>query len=50
MLEGLDDAARSRALDALHATMVAHDTGLGVVFVSRAWIVSAKVSPTASAR
>ena len=41
MIADLDDAGKRRALDALHATMVDHDTGLGVVFRSRAWIVSA---------
>ncbi len=49
MLDDLDDRRRAEALDNLHATMAAHDTGLGVVFDSRAWIVSATVSPTTAA-
>jgi SAM-dependent methyltransferase len=41
MLEGLDDAGRSRALDALHATMSAHQTPDGVLFDSAAWTIRA---------
>ena len=41
MLEGLDDAGRARAVDALHATMTAHETPKGVLFDSAAWIISA---------
>ena len=41
MLEGLDDAGRARAVDALHATMTAHQTPNGVLFDSAAWIVRA---------
>ena len=41
MLEGLDAAGRTRAIDALHATMAAHTTPDGVVFESAAWIVEA---------
>ncbi len=41
MLEGLDDAGRARAIDALHATMAAHETPDGVLFDSAAWITSA---------
>lgn len=41
MLEGLDDSGRARALDALHATMVAHETADGVLFDSAAWITEA---------
>lgn len=37
-LEGLDDAGRARAIDALHATMAAHETRDGVLFESAAWI------------
>lgn len=44
MLQGLDDAARARALEALRATMEAHDTGDGVVFGSASWIISARRS------
>jgi SAM-dependent methyltransferase len=38
MLEGLDDAGRARASDALHTTMAAHETPDGVLFESAAWI------------
>lgn len=41
MLEGLDDAGRVRAIDALHATMAAHMTPDGVFFDSAAWITQA---------
>jgi SAM-dependent methyltransferase len=41
MLEGLDDAGRARAIDALHATMVAHATPDGVFFESAAWTIEA---------
>lgn len=42
MLDGLDEAQRSLAHERLLATMHAHDTGLGVVFRSSAWIVTAR--------
>lgn len=42
MLEGLDDDGRGRALDALRATIVAHDTDEGVVYPSPTWIISAR--------
>ena len=38
MLQGLDDAGRARAIDALHATMATHETPDGVLFESAAWI------------
>ncbi len=41
MLEGLDDAGRARAIDALRATMAAHETSAGVLFESAAWIIQA---------
>ncbi len=41
MLRGLDDTARSRALDDLRNTMVSHATPDGVVFGSAAWVVRA---------
>jgi len=44
MLEGLDDAGRTRAIDSLHATMAAHETPDGVFFESAAWTVSASRS------
>ena len=41
MLQGLDDAGRARAIDALHATMAAHETPDGVLFESAAWTIPA---------
>jgi hypothetical protein len=41
MLDGLDDARRAGALDALRATAAAHETGEGVVYNSAAWIIRA---------
>ena len=41
MLEDLDDAGRGQAVDALHATMAAHETADGVRFGSAAWITQA---------
>lgn len=41
MLEGLDDSGRGRALEALMATMRAHETTEGVVFASAAWVITA---------
>jgi SAM-dependent methyltransferase len=41
MLEGLDDAGRARAVDALHVTMAAHETPDGVLFESAAWTIRA---------
>jgi hypothetical protein len=41
LLEGLDDAARTQALAALRATLVAHDTAQGVLYPSAAWIIKA---------
>jgi SAM-dependent methyltransferase len=41
MLHGLDDAARGRALDNLHATITAHDTGHGCLYQSAAWLIRA---------
>jgi hypothetical protein len=43
MLEGLDDAGRARATDALHATIAAHTTPDGVLFDSAAWTIQATV-------
>lgn len=42
LLADLDEAGRQRALDALRATLVAHDTGQGVLFDSRAWLIAAR--------
>jgi SAM-dependent methyltransferase len=41
MLDGLDGAGRTRALDALRATTAAHQTAEGVVYESGAWIIRA---------
>jgi SAM-dependent methyltransferase len=41
MLQGLDDTGRARAIDALHATMAAHETSDGVLFGSAAWTIQA---------
>jgi hypothetical protein len=41
MLQGLDGAGRARAVDALHATMTAHETPKGVLFDSAAWVINA---------
>lgn len=42
MLEGLDDAGWGQALDALRATIAAHETDTGVRYESAAWIVTAR--------
>jgi SAM-dependent methyltransferase len=42
LLQGLDDTERQRALDALHATMAAHETGEGVQFGSAGWLITAQ--------
>jgi len=41
MLEGLDDTGRARALDALHATVAAHETPDGVLYESATWTIRA---------
>lgn len=41
MLDGLDDTGRARAINALHASMAAHETPDGVRFGSSAWIIQA---------
>ena len=41
MLDGLDNTGRTRGLDALRATLSAHETDDGVVYESAAWIVRA---------
>ncbi|HVL85202.1 MAG TPA: class I SAM-dependent methyltransferase [Pseudonocardia sp.] len=41
MLDGLDGPGRTRAVDALHAAMAAHETPDGVLFASAAWIIRA---------
>lgn len=42
MLDGLDDAGRAVALDALRATTAAHRTAEGVTFASATWITTAR--------
>jgi SAM-dependent methyltransferase len=41
MLDGLDDDRRAGALEALRATVAAHQTDHGVVYQSAAWIIRA---------
>jgi SAM-dependent methyltransferase len=41
MLDGLDDAGRARAEEALRATARAHETADGVLFGSAAWLIRA---------
>jgi SAM-dependent methyltransferase len=41
MLDGLDDVGRTRALDALHASISSHDTPDGVVYDSAVWTIRA---------
>jgi SAM-dependent methyltransferase len=42
MLQGLDDDARARALDALRATIDDHATDEGVLYPSAVWIITAR--------
>jgi SAM-dependent methyltransferase len=42
LLAGLDPAATERALERLRATLAEHETGDGVYFDSRAWIITAR--------
>jgi SAM-dependent methyltransferase len=42
LLAGMDAAAAGRARERLRATLAEHDTGSGVLFGSRAWIVTAR--------
>lgn len=42
LLQGLDDSDRSRALDALRATMAAHESDEGVQFGSAGWLITAR--------
>ena len=48
LLAGLDAAAAEQALRRLRATLAAHDTGGGVFFDSRAWIITATLPGRAS--
>ena len=42
LTQGLDDDAKSGALDALHATLIAHDTDDGVLLGTSAWLITAR--------
>jgi SAM-dependent methyltransferase len=42
LLQDLDDATRSRALDNLRATMADHKTADGIEFDSAAWVITAR--------
>lgn len=42
MLDGLDNRATARALEALRTTLAAHDRGRGVLFDSWAWRITAR--------
>ena len=48
LLAGLDAAPAEQALRRLRATLAAHDTGGGVFFDSRAWIITATLPGRAS--
>lgn len=41
MLEGLDEAGRDRAREALHASVAAHEGPEGVLYASAAWVIRA---------
>lgn len=45
MLHRLDTASAERALDRLREVLAAHDTGRGIWFDSRAWIIAASCRP-----
>jgi SAM-dependent methyltransferase len=42
LLDGLDQPTTARALEALRATLAAHETADGVLFGSRAWLITAR--------
>lgn len=42
LLRDVDDATRARALDALRATLAAHETPQGVLYPSATWMVTAR--------
>jgi SAM-dependent methyltransferase/pimeloyl-ACP methyl ester carboxylesterase len=50
VLARLDAAAAQRALTALRELLVAHETGTGVLFDSRAWLVTARRAPSEPTR
>lgn len=43
LTQDLDDASRAAALDALHATLVEHESDDGVLFGGSAWLITALV-------
>jgi hypothetical protein len=45
LTQDLDDARKAAALDALHATLVEHETDDGVLFGGSAWLVRARSRP-----
>lgn len=45
MREGLDDAAKQRALDDLYVSMKAHETPRGVLYASAMWLITATRRP-----
>ena len=42
LTQDLDDITKGRALDALHGTLVDHDTGEGVLLGTSAWLITAR--------
>jgi SAM-dependent methyltransferase len=42
LLSGLDEAEQARALDRLRAALAAHETGQGVTFDARTWVITAR--------
>jgi len=50
MLADLDPTMTGHALERLRATVAAHDTGNGVLFDARAWIVTTVKGPSGAAR
>jgi SAM-dependent methyltransferase len=44
LTEGLDDYARTKALEQLRRVLVAHESSEGVVFASSAWLATARCS------
>jgi hypothetical protein len=50
LLADLDPTLTGHALERLHATVAGHDTGSGVFFGARAWLVAAVRRPNAPAR
>ncbi len=42
LTQDLDDARKAAALDALHASLVEHETDSGVLFDGSAWLIRAR--------